>query len=533
MTFRITIPGPTGETEIQLAPGNSLWFVGANGGGKTRLAVRIEQNFRQEARRISAHRALTLNLAVNKVSEEQARRGLSDGGLTPGHNRDVHRWKGQAAVALLNDFDYLVQALFAEQTNITFINHAAARRGEASGFAPTKLEELAEIWHRLLPHRTLILSGDDIRVRVGASSESYSAQEMSDGERATFYLIGQVLIAEPNMLLIFDEPELHIHRSITGKLWDELEAARPDCAFVIITHDLEFAAARVGQKFVIREYSPQTNWTIEEVPDETGFDEETATAILGSRRPVLFTEGTGTSLDRAIYRACYPEWTVIPRGSCEEVIHSVVTMRRNAALTRVTCSGLVDADDYESGDVARLEELGVGVLSVAEIENLILLPNVSRTIAEHEGLRGTEVEERLEALRTAVFSRLEHPGELEASVMQHCRRRIDRALKQVDLSAAGDVAALAEVYREKTQALDIAGIAEAARALLNAALTERDLPRLLSIYSNKGMISLAATHLKRTRKDDFENWLARILRNDQAPAVKEAIRDALPELAAS
>jgi hypothetical protein len=117
--------------------------------------------------------------------------------------------------------------------------------------------------------------------------------------------------------------------------------------------------------------------------------------------------------------------------------------------------------------------------------------------------------------------------------MQHCRRRIDRALKQVDLSAAGDVAALAEVYREKTQALDIAGIAQAARALLNAALTERDLPRLLSIYSNKGMISLAATHLKRTRKDDFENWLARILRNDQAPAVKEAIRDALPELAAS
>src|SRR5207253_6166364 len=97
----------------------------------------------------------------------------------------------------------------------------------------------------------------------------------------------------------------------------------------------EFVASREGQKYVLSDYNPTSGWTIEAVPDSTGFTEDITTLILGSRRPVLFVEGDGGSLDQAIYRACYPDWTIIPRGSCEEVIHAVITMRANAALTRV------------------------------------------------------------------------------------------------------------------------------------------------------------------------------------------------------
>ena len=88
----------------------------------------------------------------------------------------------------------------------------------------------------------------------------------------------------------------------------------------------------------------------------------------------------------AIYRRCYPKWTVIPRGSCSEVIHSVVTMRKNADLTWIKCSGIVDADDYEDEDKDYLAELGIATLPVSEIENVIALPDVSRAIAKTEGL---------------------------------------------------------------------------------------------------------------------------------------------------
>ena len=157
-------------------------------------------------------------------------------------------------------------------------------------------------------------------------------------------MIGQTLTAAENSLLIFDEPELHVHRSIMAKVWDELEAARKDCAFMLITHDLGLAASRVAQKFAIRNFDPTPHWTIDEVQENTGFSEETTTLILGSRRPILFVEGVENSLDQAIYRCCYPDWTVVPRRSCKEVIHSVVTMRRNSEFTRITCSGIVDAD---------------------------------------------------------------------------------------------------------------------------------------------------------------------------------------------
>ena len=88
---------------------------------------------------------------------------------------------------------------------------------------------------------------------------------------------------------------------------------------VFITHDLEFAAARVAQKFVICDYDPAPRWTIEAVPENTGFDEELTTLILGSRRPILFVEGNENSLDLAIYRCCFSDWTVIPKGSCDRL----------------------------------------------------------------------------------------------------------------------------------------------------------------------------------------------------------------------
>jgi hypothetical protein len=340
MTFVFSVLTPTGPEEFRLEAGTSLFFVGANGGGKTRLAVKIEEHLGEKAHRISAHRALSLNPEVAKVSERAALRGLRygyAGNESALPHRSGHRWGNKAAVQLLNDYDYLVQALFAEQANTSLATHKNARSGNGKPASATKFEKLVEIWDRALPHRKLEITGDNIQVSVTGSADKYDAHEMSDGERAIFYLVGQTLTAADSLIIV-DEPELHIHRAILARLWDELEAARPDCGMVNISHDLEFVASREGQKFVLRDYAPNNGWTIEDVPENSGFPEDVATLILGSREPVLFVEGAGRSLDKAIYRACYPDWTIIPRGSCEEVIHAVITMRANPSLTRVTCA---------------------------------------------------------------------------------------------------------------------------------------------------------------------------------------------------
>lgn len=535
MVFSFTIPTSSGPHQFDIEPGTSLIFVGANGGGKTRLAVKIESDLGDSAHRISAHRALTLNPSVAKISQRVALMGLRTGNASEGavlEHRTGSRWGSKEAVSLLNDYDYLVQALFADQANVSLETHKKARAGGIQPPPQTKFEKLIDIWDHILPHRKLEISGDDIKASITGTSIPYAASEMSDGERAIFYLIGQTLMAAEDSLIIFDEPELHIHRSLMSTLWDELEAARPDCGMVLISHDLEFAASRDGQKYVLREYDPSNGWTIEAVPEDTGFAEDVVTLILGSRRPVLFVEGVGERLDQAIYRACYPSWTIIPRGSCEEVIHAVITLRANAKLTRIDCAGIVDADAYELAEVAFLESKGIGVLPVSEIENLMLLPTVLKAIAAGEGYKGNALKSKIALLFEELFVQAAEPQNQLPVIMRYCRRRIDRTLKKIDLSAAVDISALATDYNLKTNELKISELAHLATNRIQQAITNKDAAELLKWYDNKGILAIACK-AKGTTKNQFEQWIVRAMRNGTAPVVAKAIQKVLPTITPS
>ena len=188
MPFKFSIPSKQGVNEVSLEAGASVFFCGANGSGKTRLAVYIEENQGLIAHRISAHRALTLNPGVVKISEEAALAKLRVGyAKATGPNaksvRSGHRWQDKAAVILLNDFDYLVQALYAEQTNTALTSHKRARAKDFGSVEATKFELLCSVWERLFPGRRLKVSGDDIRVSISGTDSIFSASEMSDGER--------------------------------------------------------------------------------------------------------------------------------------------------------------------------------------------------------------------------------------------------------------------------------------------------------------------------------------------------------------
>ncbi|MCK5659153.1 MAG: AAA family ATPase [Alphaproteobacteria bacterium] len=533
--FSFSISTPSSAQEFKLESGTSLFFVGANGSGKTRLAVQIENVLELKAHRISAHRALTMNPSIAKINEEEAIMGLRTGHANKSANlgnRIGSRQGGKPAVFLLNDYNLLLQVLFAEQANKALEVYDRNQIGDTSIAEKTNFRKLISIWESLLPDRKLHVTGDDITVSANGNTNSYKAEDMSDGERSIFYLIGQTLCAERNSVLIFDEPELHIHRAIMSKLWDMLEAARPDCAFIFISHDLEFVASRIGQKYVIRDYDPSGKWTIEKVPDETDFSEEITTQILGSRRPILFVEGEGSSLDFAIYRNCYPQWTVIPSSSCEDVIHSVTTMRNNESLTRVKCAGIVDADDRSKEEISYLKNKGIKVLPVSEIENLFLLPNIAKAIGEHEGHSGESLETKLQEMNTAIIDHIQKGNNIEINIARYCRRRIDRTLKKIDLRDADTVEEIASKYLEETAALDIKAIADVKITTIKQYISKQDIPALMELYDNKALVNIVANHMRKNKTKDFESWIIRILGNNTVPTITSAFKKALPVIEA-
>ena len=540
MSLEINLEVSGAAMPIELRAGMSTIIVGANGSGKTKLAVELEKQLGTKAHRISAQRMLALDPSIEKISEGAARGQLRYGYPRPEEygdiqtGRDINRWGQAQPRFILNDAGAMLQVLFAEQANTAVKAYNAAADGESLVSPDTLVRKLKAIFHRIFPTRRLEITADNITVSAvyeDSVGEPYSITQMSDGEKSVFYIIGQALIAEPDTVFIMDEPEIHVHRSILSRLWDELETAREDCAFLLITHDLEFAASRAGKKYVARSYSPSSGWVIEEVPEAVGFSEELVTLILGSRKPILFVEGEYGSLDLAFYRACYPGMTVVPRGGCESVIHSVSTLRHNASFTRIKCAGLVDADGHDEVDRARLSEIGIKVLPVSEIENLLLLPTVSRAILEMNDLEGTDLEAKLANLKAAVFADASDTRNTSEVVLGYCRRRIDRLLKQIDLSDGNTVADLATSYHARTSELDVVALATEIETKIAAAIASGDLVALLAIYDRKRpLLALASSHLRNWKVEVFSAWVVRAIQSSRDDRLRNAIRHVMPEV---
>ncbi len=524
----ITIPTiDEKDYTLDISPGSSTIFVGANGSGKTRLAVFLESTLENSAHRISAHRALSLNPKVNKTDVDSALRKIRYGihqeyGTV--HDRNHSRWKDKQATHLLNDFDDLLQFLFAEFLNIAVENHQNMKKHKNYVIRNAKFEKLIQIWEKLLPHRKIKLSGEDIQVFENDCQSSYSASELSDGERAIFYLIGHTLVAPKNCLLIIDEPELHVHMSLMSDLWDLLESERSDCSFIFITHDLNFAISRTAKTIILLKYNHPDKWDLETKQDKIGLDEKIVTQILGSRKPILFVEGKNNSLDQAIYGACFPSWTIVPCGSCRDVIHSVITMNKHKNMNWHNCAGIIDRDDRELYEQNYLKDNRIGVLPVAIIENLFLLPDISKEIAIYENYEEEELSNRLQQLKCAIFSQARKPGIQNSIIEKYCKRTVYNKLRQIYFRDFTSIYDMDNLFQNETKKIDFKSMEVKKRTELTEAINQQNLNKLLQIYNLKGLVKILAKIIRSNNTKEFKNWIIRHINAEENSKIVQAIK---------
>lgn len=373
---------------IQLEHPTRIVVVGANGSGKTRLGIWLEDENQKnmQVQRISAQKALALPEYVDVKNVEQAEKDLYYG-RSDQHakvERRIHdRWGGSPATHLLSDYDKLLAVLFAKEMERDRLHTQQTRK--TNGYVPVPdsvIDQIVDLWGYLMPHRSIAFHDGRVIVGRGTPTE-YHAKEMSDGERVTLYLIGQCLIAPAESLIIIDEPELHLHRSLMDKLWNKIETLCPNKSIVYITHDLDFAASRIGaKKFWIQSYS-NGRWTWSELPQDSALPESLILELVGNRKPVLFCEGERGGLDYSIYQLCFPGYHVVPRGSGEKVSESVKALNSNAALHTLTAIGIIDRDVRTDEELAALEKHNVYAIPFAEVENLLCNEQLVRAIAAH------------------------------------------------------------------------------------------------------------------------------------------------------
>lgn len=520
VTRSITLPNRDGAYQ-NITTGRNLLFVGANGSGKTRLGTWLEIDSPEKASvfRISAQKSLSMPDSTTPMSIEIAERNLIFGNPTDEDNKKHYRWQSKPATAFLNDYEKLMVFLFSDETEENAKYKVDQRRSSIKIDPPlTRLDKVKRAWEQILPHRELVVGGLRIQTRVrGDENKIYNSSEMSDGERVIFYLIGQCLAAPKEGIIVIDEPELHLHKSVQAPLWAEIERLRPDCLFVYLTHDVDFAVAQEGAQRVWLRSFDGTTWDWELIEDKDDLPDDLLIEVLGSRKPVVFVEGMNGSYDVALYREILTEFLVIPRGGCGKVIEAVRALRSNTQLHHLQVYGLIDRDRRMESEIAALEADNIYSLDVAEVENLFCTEEIMALVSTR--LARDVANDFAQAVRL-VFKQLK--AELDTQVSLRVIAEMKFKLNELDASARG-VAALSAALQKLTDGIDVPALYTLFGNEFDAVINTQDYRGLLRLYNRKSLPAQIASALG-LKNGELEELVVRLARTDARTDVASAIK---------
>lgn len=386
-----TIPSSDGnQISIPLDPGNTIFIVGANGSGKSSLIQRFVSTYWQQIkiRRISAHRQTWL--ASGSIDFTPRSRSRFEEDYLTTEQLPQARWMDSSASekqsAVLFDLYAKENARNSSVTQLV----DADQLDQAAEKAKEQISPFDQInnllMEGLLPIQLSkpddISNYSEVQVTGKDSSEMYSIAGMSDGERNALIIAANVITIEPGTVLLIDEPERHLHRSIIVPFLAALFQVRDDCTFVISTHELALPLANPtaqvlilhscqwrggqGESWDIKQLLPNRQLSAEKrLPEDLKID------ILGSRKKILFVEGNeSSSLDTRLYNVLFPDLTIIPKESSETVYRAVIGLRASSDSHHVEAFGLIDHDGRTPDQIQRLAQDHVYALEVYSVESL-------------------------------------------------------------------------------------------------------------------------------------------------------------------
>ncbi len=410
-------PMPDGSRKT-ISGEHQITIIGANGSGKTRFTEALIRQYPDRAFRMSALQAIY----GQAVTAEKA---------MPGTIEDIYFKAVNSSPMLRRDMNNQLDRLFGILVYQEVMNLFASKVERATGSEPkeveSRLDKLFDVWKEIFPDNHVLLEGGKLVFKRDCAPDIYPSMRLSDGEKAVLYYIGAALLAMDNAMIFVENPGLFIHSSINQLLWNKIESLRPDCTFIYTTHDVMFASSRTDNIMLwVRGYNAATTtWEYDLLPANSGISDEIFLSIVGARKPVLFIEGDALhSIDAKIYSLVFPGYTVKPLGSCNKVIETVRTFNDMKNFHHLDSYGIVDRDRREEKEVTYLYEKKIFVPNVAEVENILMLEQVVRTVASHFGKDANNVFAKVKKSIITLFE-----TERKQQALLHTRHRVKRTVE--------------------------------------------------------------------------------------------------------
>ncbi|MCH1781723.1 AAA family ATPase [Psychrobacter glaciei] len=394
--YKFNIPVESDEPlNIPLEEGSLVFVLGANGVGKSALIHKVYNDNNMRAKRILGNRQVWFHQGISSITAS-GKKDIEQRIVQSSHGRESRYLDETSSEQItMNFFDLADFENKRARKIANFIYNDDIEGAIKESKIQSPIEDLNEILLLSNMFIQIKLKDDGQLLATKNNSDFYKISELSDGERNALLICAEVLTAEKSQLIIIDEPERHLHRSIISPLLTTLFSKRKDCIFVISTHDIELPINHENCSVVLvrsciwenkdPRYDERTvkHWEVGLISKVENIPDDFKHSILGSRQNILFVEGEVDSLDQRFYQLLYPELSVIAKGSCTDVINAVNGGNGIDNLFWVKFYGLIDFDGRTKRNLQKL--LGQKIAATDEhysVESLYYHAYIIRKVAE-------------------------------------------------------------------------------------------------------------------------------------------------------
>jgi energy-coupling factor transporter ATP-binding protein EcfA2 len=188
------------------------------------------------------------------------------------------------------------------------------------------LLKFKDAFERLLPGKKLVeLDERSQNIQYVTEGTTLPLTSLSSGEREVMTVVFDFLLRDPqDCVIVFDEPELHLHPELSYRLLRTLREVGERNQFIFCTHSPDIISASIEQT-VVFVTPPQDPLVNQALPVREDDEMARVLHLLGQSigvislgKKIVLIEGERSSLDKQTYGsivgASYPELVLVPAG---------------------------------------------------------------------------------------------------------------------------------------------------------------------------------------------------------------------------
>ena len=412
-------------------------IIGANGSGKSSLINELRKNNINEIFILPAQKLLYFVSTIHNRNEITKEKYIQDLKEVDIKYDTIDLQTLQIEKDFSNTFTKLITFLIKNYAKI-----ATDKSRGVDGLSIALWDRVEQIWNKIFPEISFHLEPDNRVVEVEKNGSKYSINGLSDGERCILFYIGNVLLAPEDSYIIVDEPETFLNAAIYNELWDLLILERPDCQFIFASHNMDFVQSRTNASYIwCKKFEAPYDLEYQVLEGTQEMPLSLLTEVSGTKKPILFCEGTKTSIDYQIYSKLFSEWCFVkPVQGHKQVIQYTRAYNKLQHLHGNIAYGIIDNDWMEETRIENYKQKNVFVLPFNEIEMLLVDEAIVKSVL------GSDEQDKKEKL-----------NEFQKAIKSYCVKNKDKIIsialkKKLDEFMEGNLVKNNEPTKDDAQA---------------------------------------------------------------------------------